>query len=606
MNRIGTRVKNAGRMASGFVLAFWLAPAASVSAAPATIQACLAVQACLTVQSCLAAQTGLTTQAGAPETVDGLVAKGRALLAEGKASEAQQAFEAAEKLDGSTIKTRMWTLRSWVAQARVNDALNEIDKLDRAGQKGSEMDYLYGIAFAAKAKGYMQERASGSVISMAFDDAVNYLKRATTADPVRYSDAFMPLAESAWYAHDLDVARAAADKAVSVAPQDPDAYAMLGLVAFAQFRSVNEDSAQKAQAEAAWEAARAANVKAIELYQTRKTPESPAKIAASHVELAHCFGWKKMSADVSREYAAAIAADPNAVDYKEVFNFLAGPDFLAALEAGEKAFVERAGAEDKSDATLMWWLGYARLAEKKYPEAEAAFQSAVTKNPEFFTSWFYIGLARYNQQKYEEAIAAFRQNFTGDPGSLIGSIEQGSEVNMPIVEFLAGWSYGKQKLGDAVFMAELEVAIDASNARYWNNLGLFRRDASDALKKSTKPEDKTRRQDLSEKALVAYERAVDLSPDDPNYLNDLAVVLHYNLHRDLERAKSLYEKAHQKAEAELKRKDLSESVRADRETALKDSQDNLDLLTRELEKSKKDPVKKDGGGEKGGAGDAPH
>jgi tetratricopeptide (TPR) repeat protein len=143
-------------------------------------------------------------------------------------------------------------------------------------------------------------------------------------------------------------------------------------------------------------------------------------------------------------------------------------------------------------------------------------------------------------------------------------------------------------------VAELEVAVDPQNARFWNNLGLFSRDAGDALKKSKKPEDKTRMHELWEKALAAYERAVALSPDDPNYLNDLAVVLHYNLHRDLERAKSLYQKAHEKAAAELKRKDLPEGVRADRETALKDSQDNLDLLEKELEKAKQEGEKKDG------------
>src|SRR6185503_6757038 len=54
------------------------------------------------------------------ENVDGLVAKGRSLLAEGKFAQAQQAFEAAEKLDGATLRTRMWTLRSWLPQGRVN------------------------------------------------------------------------------------------------------------------------------------------------------------------------------------------------------------------------------------------------------------------------------------------------------------------------------------------------------------------------------------------------------------------------------------------------------------------------------------------------------
>jgi tetratricopeptide (TPR) repeat protein len=239
MHRIGKSARTAATTAAFIAVGIFFGPAAAVAAATTTLQT------------------------PASETTEGLIAKGRALLAEGKPAEARQAFEAAEKLDGSTLKTRMWTLRSWVAEGRVNDALNEIDKLDRAGQKCADMDYLYGIAFASKAKGYIQERASGGVISMAFNDAVSYLQRATTADPVKYADAFLPLAESAWYAHDLDIARTAADRAVANAPQDPDAYSMLGQVALAQFRTVNEDESKKAEADKAWEAARAANAKVV-------------------------------------------------------------------------------------------------------------------------------------------------------------------------------------------------------------------------------------------------------------------------------------------------------------------------------------------------------
>src|SRR4029453_19123516 len=123
-------------------------------------------------------------------------------------------------------------------------------------------------------------------------------------------------------------------------------------------------------------------------------------------------------------------------------------------------------------------------------------------------------------------------------------------------------------------------------SRYWNNLGLFYRDAGDAINRRAKAEDKAKAKELWEKALVAYERALALAPDDPNYMNDLAVVLDYNLDRELERAKALYEKARVRAEEELKRKDLTQELRGVRETALKDSTDNLEKLTRRMEREK--------------------
>ena len=109
------------------------------------------------------------------ESVDELIARGRGLLTAGQPAEAQVVFETAEAQDGASFRTHMWTLRSWLPQGRVNDTLNEIDKLDRAGQKGPEMDYLYGMAFAFKAKGYIQERAPAGVVDMAFQDAVRFL-----------------------------------------------------------------------------------------------------------------------------------------------------------------------------------------------------------------------------------------------------------------------------------------------------------------------------------------------------------------------------------------------------------------------------------------------
>ena len=162
------------------------------------------------------------------ESVDALIAKGRALLDEGKASEAQAVFEAAEKKDGATIRTHMWVLRAWTAQGRINDSLDEIDKLDHAGNKGPAMDYLYGMAFALKAHGYILDGVKDSSIVMHFTDAVTYLQSATAADPAQFHDAFGPLAEAAYYTQKLDVARAAAEKALANRPTDAEAALLLG------------------------------------------------------------------------------------------------------------------------------------------------------------------------------------------------------------------------------------------------------------------------------------------------------------------------------------------------------------------------------------------
>jgi tetratricopeptide (TPR) repeat protein len=231
-----------------------------------------------------------------------------------------------------------------------------------------------------------------------------------------------------------------------------------------------------------------------------------------------------------------------------------------------------------------------------------AFQAALARAPEYVNSWYYTALARYHQQKFDEAVAALRKHFDANPEDLVRSIEAGGATSVAILDGLIGRCAEKGKNLDAAFLVELQVAIDPQNSRYWNNLGLFYRDEGDALDRRGKAEEKTKARGLWEKALIAYERAHSIDPTDPNYMNDLAVVLDYNLNRELERARALYEKAAVRAEEELARKDLTPDMREVRKIALRDAKDNLGKLARKMERmkekqeaEKREREKKDGG-----------
>ena len=97
---------------------------------------------------------------------------------------------------------------------------------------------------------------------------------------------------------------------------------------------------------------------------------------------------------------------------------------------------------------------------------------------------------------------------------------------------------------------------------------------------SESPDDKQLAQSYFEKAYAAYAKALEISPENPALLNDTAVMLHYYLDRDAEKAKAMYKKAAELAEAELKRGDLTPEVRTRDETALRDSRNNLAKLER--------------------------
>jgi cytochrome c-type biogenesis protein CcmH/NrfG len=416
------------------------------------------------------------------------------------------------------------------------------------------------------------------VVEMNLKDAVNFLARATKADAERFGDAFALLAECAWNTQDFDLGRPAAEQAVARQPKNAEAQLMLGRIALAQYSAAAADASQKAAADKHWEAGRAALQKAIELLSGANDAEHKTTLAKAHVDLGHAYKWKDKPDDAAREYGLALGADPSIVNYQQILGALGNERFLAALEAGEKAFQESSGPTANGDAALLWWLGWSRFDQKQYDKADQALSEAVKKNASFVNSWYWIALARYYQKNYEGAVAALRRYHDENPADLVASIKTNTELNLRIVDFLVGWCAQNQRNLEAAILSETQAEVAPTNADYWNNAGLFYREAGAGLRKSEKPEDRTQAMSWFEKSYAAYTKALEISPDNPSLLNDTAVMLHYYLDRDLDKAKAMYMKAAERAEAELKRTDLEADVRDRLQTALRDSKNNLAKL----------------------------
>lgn len=516
----------------------------------------------------------------ADDTVEILIARGRAALDAGRAAEAQKIFEEAEAKEPNSLRTRVWVLRSWMAQGRINDALNATDELARAGAKGPEMDYLYGTAFGLKARMHIQQQNGGGLVEMNLKDAVSFLDKATQAEPDRFSDAFALLAESAWLTQDLEIARRAAEKASALQPKNAEAALMLGRVALAQFSALAADATQKAEADKHWESARAALQRAIELMGEAQDPQEKSALTKAHVDLGHAFKWKDKNDEAAREYGLAMGLDPALVNFQQILGALGKELFLVALETGRKGFQDSAGAASPADAGLLWWLGWARFDRKEYAQADEAFSSAVKKEPTYFNSWYYIALARYHQKNYDGAVAALRRNWDENAADLAASIASSADLNLKILDYLVGYCAQKRQNLEAALLSEIQAAVVPGNADYWNNAGLFYRDAGARMRAGGNPEERELIQGFFEKAYAAYSKALEISPDNPALLNDAAVMLHYYLDRETEKAKSMYKRAAELAEAELQRSDLNPAVRELYQTALRDSRNNLAKIER--------------------------
>jgi tetratricopeptide (TPR) repeat protein len=543
------------------------------------------------------AQDGITPAGVEPleeRAVATLAAEGWELLAERRPQEAEALFEEALAREPAHPSARTGRLRAWMDRGLTNDALDGIDVLRREGLEGPELDYLYGMAFARRAATYITQGVTDQAIEMNFADAVEHLERATEAEPDRFDDAYLALATASWYAQDLEGARTAGERAVALAPNDPQAWLQLGRIAMSQFRVAYDGTAWTAEVEAHWALAHAAFERAVERFG-RPLGEwtLQAMLSDAALQLGHARMWKEERSRAADAYAIALAWAPDRVDYDVVRRLLLLPEDDASeradgaalnrtFEEASRRFDETFGPEDARDAPLLWWLGWSRLDMGRPADAEAAFRAALEAEPAFVNAWFYIALARRLDGDDAGATAALAAGWDADPTTMVQVLRDEPLAHLPWIEELVGRSLAEGDLAAAATLSELCAETEELEPRHWNNLGFFLREAADELLAAAEEgraeaPDPAVLTELHERSLAAYERALRLTPGDPQVLNDTAVLLHYYLDRDLARALAMYEEARTLALARLA-ETQDEEERARLETVVSDTDVNIGLL----------------------------
>lgn len=499
------------------------------------------------------------------------IAAGRARLESGDVEAALAEFEAADAQSGGRLETRTFVLRAWLSQGRFNDALDAIDELAGAHPAAAEIDYLYGLAFAGMADQKLASGVADATLGMNFEDAYAALAKATAADPELFRDAFLPLAHVAYYSQPprLEAARAAADEAVARYPGRAECHYQRGEIAFSQYSVASGDAGlangDPIAAEAHWQVARDSFARAGEIAERASEPYSIALAARAAVQIGHLHKWKDELARASDAYARAMAIAPGLVDFAQLWGSLGVTVFQETVERGADGFRARHADSDPGDATLLWWLGYARMRAQEHERAEQAFALALAKWPSYLDCHYYIARTRFARDDARGASASLLALWNADPVLAIATLKGDLELGSAMLHSIVGAGIAEEEAlrsrdKSAAAAAALETTVGI--ARYlaealpedpvpWSNLGLVLRDRGDALVEAGAADGDPAPAALYEESYAAYSRALALAPEDPDILNDTAVVLHYNLKREYPRALELYERSLARATEQL-------------------------------------------------------
>lgn len=485
----------------------------------------------------------------------------------------EQAFAAEQRGDHAAAADLFLQLAA-VEQGRAEWQVAAGRCLGRAGRFNEALDLLDvqrkrfpGVldlpAMLARTMLLKAERDPGAMHpEILLADAAATCREVLAVDP-NHQDALLVLAQALLRSGDAG-ARAAAEDATRRLPRHAGAWILLGQVEAQDFASARalrtmagDDDSSAQQAMQAMAQARDAALRcysaAAELDPTRTFP---------HVAMGDLLRDSDGKAAL-QHYAAALRIDPTCAagqQWLERYPPAVRLEFYVPLLAGCR---NRPGADPAQLAAIEWLVARAQYDAGDFAAAGRGFAAVVAANATYVNAHYYAALCDYRTDDLDGAerhATAYARASAAAFADVIRALppEQRAETGQ-LVQFLGDRAY---KLGRIDASRDLNhvVACLRDSADAWNNHAFLCRETG-----------------RFGDSLGSYQHALEKEPLSAQLHNDMAVVLHHHLATadNLRRARVLYERAIELADAVLADARADARAREQAQKARSDAQQNL-------------------------------
>ncbi len=511
----------------------------------------------------LAAPILTTPDAAGQDAAGGALAVAERLMNDGKLDEARQRFDELVAAHPNDPHARLGLARCQRQSGLADDAV--VSLLDAAKVAPQDFDVTLELARALVDQAALRRaEGNGGDQEMSEQDALRMFDEAAALKPT----SAVPHLEKARFERirgDGEAALATIERAIELDPKSVDALLEKAASQY-QFKLTklpatdsNVTEAGRAELDATYKKVLAIDSKNAWALAGLGWSAKYAKDKEGAIKRFH----ESLLSDATLEDSYANLDELLSADSKERKRLV---DLLGRVVDSVKGGDEVA---KRTRAVALYHRGIVRGSAGEFEGLRKDFAEAVRLSPDFKTGCRYQeGLALFRDGSHEKATQIFLELEANDSPRFRALIQSDAKrrslrqiLSLVNDEVQKDTAESMARARELAKVCAEEFDVFQPWADQWNNYAFLCRETGEY-----------------ENAYTAYERAIELAPTNPSFLNDTALILQYHLHRDLDRAAELYERAIEEGKRVLA-DDAADSIAKDAaSTAVRDATNNLGML----------------------------